>query len=319
MSFPPHIDHVLTTYGIRAETKAALYDLYLSMGGEVLEVFADLADGVTSATMLEPDDTLTIREQVVERYLRRNHPRWLEGIPTASLWHPRVAEGRAAGAVVPQGEWSATARRVVGDGQPLPEGVLVLGRNAHFGGRAETISFDVVARDLDDALAIGKAAGRQHTIPGSVGATSGTYDGGGRLALLWEVQPNVYKPAAQRNQTIARIYRRHRNWHLITLAAALEWLVAQNATIFVLTGAALAITHEANPATPVSEAIAALHDRTAESVAIALGLTLIELTDADERLLLDSEVMNHALRKHVLRQGSGGLIRRMLYSARSSE
>src|SRR6185503_6953654 len=57
MSFPPHIDHVLTTYGIRAETKAALYDLYLSMGGEALEVFADLADGVTSATMLEADDS----------------------------------------------------------------------------------------------------------------------------------------------------------------------------------------------------------------------------------------------------------------------
>ncbi len=319
MSFPPHIDHVLTAYGIRAETKAALYDLYLSMGGEVLEVFADLADGVTAATMLEPDDTLTIREQVVERYLRRNHPRWLEGIPTASLWHPRVAEGRAAGAVVPQGEWAASARRVVGDDQPLPDGILVLGRNAHFGGRAETISFDVVARDLDDALAIGKAAGQQHTIPGSVGATSGTFDSGGRLALLWEVQPNVYKPAAQRNRAIAKIYRRHRNWHLITLAAALEWLIAQNATIFVLTGAALAITHEVNPAKPVSESIAALHDRTVESVAIALGMTLLEPADADDRLLLDSEVMNHALRKHVLRQGSGGLIRRMLYSSRSSE
>jgi hypothetical protein len=33
MTFPPHIDHVLTTYGIRAETKAALYDLYLALGG----------------------------------------------------------------------------------------------------------------------------------------------------------------------------------------------------------------------------------------------------------------------------------------------
>ncbi len=319
MPFPPHIDHVLTTYGVRAETKAALYDLYLAMGGEVLEVFADLADGVTAATMLEPDDTLTIREQVVERYLRRNHPRWLEGIPTASLWHPRVAEGRAAGAVVPQGEWDANARRVVGGDQPLPDGILVLGRNAHFGGRAETISFDVVARNLDDALAIGKAAGQQHTVPGSAGATSGTYDGGGRLALLWEVQPNVYKPAGERNRAIARIYRRHRNWHLITLGAALDWLMAQEATIFVLTGAALAITHEVNPAKPVSAAIAQMHDRTVESVARALGMTLAEPAGADDLLLLESEVMNHALRKHVLRHGSGGLIRRMLYSVRSSE
>ena len=232
MSFPPHIDHVLTTYGIRAETRAALYDLYLSLGGEVLEVFADLADGVTSATMLEPDDTLTIREQVVERYLRRNHPRWLEGMPTPSLWHPRVAEGRASGAVVPQGELPASVRNLIAGDQPLPDGILVLGRNAHFGGRAETISFDVVARELDDALAIAKAAGQQHTIPGSVGSTSGTFDGEHRLALLWEVQPNVYKPAGERNRAIAKVYRRHRNWHLVTLASALEWLAAQNAATF---------------------------------------------------------------------------------------
>jgi hypothetical protein len=319
MSFPPHIDHVLTTYGIRAETKAALYDLYLSMGGEVLEVFADLADGVTAATMLEPDDTLTIREQVVERYLRRNHPRWLEGTPTASLWHPRVAEGRAAGAVVPQGELPISARQVIGDDQPLPDGILVLGRNAHFGGRAETISFDVVARDLDDAIAIGKAAGQQHTVPGSVGATSGTFDSGRRLALIWEVQPNVYKPAGERNRAIAKIYRRHRNWHLITLAAALDWLMAQNAMIFVLRGSALAITHEVNPAKPISDAIAALHDRTVEKLSRALDVTLAELTNEDELALLDTEVMNHALRRHVLQHGAQGVIRRMLYSSRSSE
>jgi hypothetical protein len=282
-------------------------------------VFADLADGVTSATMLEPDDTLTIREQVVERYLRRNHPRWLEGVPTASLWHPRVAEGRAAGAVVPQGALPASVRTVIGDDQPLPDGVLVLGRNAHFGGRAETISFDVVARDLDDALAIGKAAGQQHTIPGSVGSTSGTFDGAQRVALLWEVQPNVYKPAGDRNRAIAKIYRRHRNWHLITLAAALKWLAAQSAQIFVLTGAALAITHEVNPAKPVSDTIASLHDRTVEKVARSLGMSLTDPTEADELLLLDTDVMNHALRKSVLQQGSHGHIRRMLYSARSSE
>lgn len=306
--FPPHIENVLTTYGIRAETKAALYDLYLSMGGEVLEVFADLADGVTSATMLDPDDTLTIREQVVERYLRRNHPRWLEGMPTASLWHPRVAEGRAAGAVVPQGELPVSARSVIGDDQPFPDGILVLGRNAHFGGRAETISFDVVARDLDDALAIAKAAGQQHTIPGSVGSTSGTFDGEHRLALLWEVQPNVYKPAGERNRAIAKVYRRHRNWHLITLAAALEWLAAQNAAIFILRGSALAITHEVNPAKPVSESIAALHDRTVEQVTRALGLTLTDPTDEDERTLLGTSVMNHALRKHVLQAGAAGTL-----------
>ncbi len=309
--FPAHIDHVLTTYGVRAETKAALYDLYLSMGGEVLEVFADLADGVTSATMLEPDDTLTIREQVVERYLRRNHPRWLEGMPTPSLWHPRVAEGRASGAVVPQGELPASVRKIIGDDQPLPDGILVVGRNAHLGGRAETISFDVVARDLDDALAIGKAAGQQHTVPGSVGSTSGTFDGEHRLALLWEVQPNVYKPAGERNRAIAKIYRRHRNWHLITLAAALEWLATQNAAIFILRGNALAVTHEVNPAKPISEAITALHDRTVAQVTSALGLTLADPTEEDERTLLGTSVMNHALRRHVLQAGAAGTMWRI--------
>jgi hypothetical protein len=310
--FPPHIDQILTAYAIRAETKAALYDLYLSLGGEVLEVFADLADGVTSAAMLEPDDTLTIREEVVTRYLRRNHPRWLEGLPTPSLWHPRVAEGRAAGAVVPQGALPASARRVVGDDQPLPDGILLLGRNAHFGGRAETISFDVVARELDDALAIGRAAGQQHTIPGSAGSTSGTFDGAQRIALLWEVQPNVYKPAGERNRSIAKIYRRHRNWHLITLAAALEWLTAQNATTFILRGNALAVTHEVNPSKPISESIAALHDRTVQQVARALGLTLTAPTDLDELALLDTAVMNHALRKHVLQAGAAGAMWRLV-------
>jgi hypothetical protein len=304
MPFPPHIDHVLATYGIRAATKAALYELYLSLGDEVLDVFADLADGVTSATMLEPDDTLTIREQVVERFLRRNHPRWLEGAPTASLWHPRVAEGRASGAIVPQGELPSSARIVVGEDQPLPDGILVLGRNAHLGGRAETISFDVVARDLEDALAIGRAAGQQHTVPGSVGSTSGTFDSEHHLALIWEVQPNVYKPAGERNRAIAKLYRHHRNWHLITLAAALEWLALQKATTFILRGGALAATHEMNPAKPISDAITALHDRTVERVARKLGLTLAEPTRDDELMLLGTTMMNHALRKHVLREGA---------------
>src|SRR5687767_12705112 len=101
MPFPAHIDQILNAYSVRADTKAALYDLYISMGDEVLEVFADLAEGVASASMLEPDDTLTIRARVVERFLRRNHPQWLERKPTPSLWHPREAEGRASGAAIP--------------------------------------------------------------------------------------------------------------------------------------------------------------------------------------------------------------------------
>lgn len=293
MSFPEHIDRVLSAYGVRADTKASLYDLYVSMGNDVLEVFGDLAERVASVTELRPEDTLTIREQVVERYLRKQHPRWLAGLPTPSLWHPREAEGRASGAAIPLRE--------------LPPGILILGRNAHYGGRIDTISFDVVARELDDAIALGKAEGQQHTLPGSAGETTGTFDSARGIALLWEVQPNVYKPAGERNRAIAKIYRRHRNWHVVTLTAALEWLEAQNCTTFVLRGGALAIAHEVNPRKPVSDTIAALHDRTLDAV----GASLAEPTDADELMLLDSTVMNHALRRHVLANGAAGLMRRV--------
>jgi len=291
LAFPEHIDRVLNAYRVPAGTKSALYDLYLSLGDEVLEVFADLAEGVTSATMLSPDDTLVIREQVVERYVRRNHPLWAAGKPTPSLWHPRVAEGRASGAAIPLS-------------LSVPHGIPILGRNAHLGGRADTVSFDVVAAELEDAVAIAKAEGQQHTIPGSVGATSGTFDSARNVALLWEIQPNVFKPAGDRNRTIVKVYRRHRDWHVTTLTMALNWLRAQSTETFILRGSALAVTHEMNPAKPMSDTIAALHDRTVE----ATGVALVDPTDQDELVLLDSEVMNHALRKHVLVHGARGAV-----------
>ena len=313
MSFPAHIARVLDAYGITADTKAALYDLYVSMGEEVLDVFADVAEGAASTALLTPDDTLTIRAAVVERYLRRNHPRWIEGKPTPSLWHPREAEGRASGAAIPLGELPAAARAAVGAGQSVPEGMLMLGRNAHYGGRAETISFDIVAHDLGDAISIAHAAGQQHTLPGSVGATSGTFDSRRGVALLWEIQPNVYKPAGERNRAIAKVDRRHRNWHLATLAAALDWLGQQpDVSLYILRGEALAITHEVNPAKPVSPLIGELHDRTVQDVAAATGWTLDRANDDDGLILLDSCVMNHALRKHVLQHGASDVVWRAI-------
>lgn len=308
MPFPEHIEAVFAAFGIAPDTKAALYDLYISMGSEVLEVFAEVSERAASPSALRPEDTLMIREAIVERYLTRNHPRWLSNLPTASFWSPRVSEGRASGVAVPLGDVAAVASRVVADDQPTPAGILMLGRNAHFGGREETISFDVIAAGLDDAIAIGKALGQQHTLPGSVGETSGTFDGRQNVALIWEVQPNVYKPAGERNRAISKVYRRHRNWHLITLAAALEWLRQHDTTTYVLRGEALAITHEVNPEKPVSDTIVSLHNRTVDQVTRALGIELREADLADDNILRESEVMNHALRKHVLAKGAGGVM-----------
>jgi hypothetical protein len=312
VAFPAHIAQVLDAYGIAADTKAALYDLYVAMGEDVLGVFADVAESAASTSSLRPEDTLTIRATVVERYLRRNHPRWFDGQPTPSLWHPREAEGRASGAAIPLGELPESARRAVGDGQSVPDGLLMLGRNAHYGGRAETISFDVIPPGVEDAIAVAHAEGQQHTLPGSVGATSGTLDSRRGVALLWEIQPNVYKPAGERNRAITKTYRRHRNWHLATLAAALDWLGQQpDCVTYILRGDALAIAHEVNPAKPVSATIVDLHNRTTRQAIAATGRTLAEPNDEDGLRLLDSCVLNHALRQQVLKDGSMGIVWRV--------
>jgi len=308
MPFPAHIAAILDEYGVPADTKAALYDLYVSMGPDVLEVFGDIADTVATPAHLTPEDTLSIRARVVRRYLEKNHPRWLEGAPTPSLWHPRALEGRASGLAMPLGELPDIAQTVV---DHVPDGMLILGRNAHYGGRQETISFDVVARELPDALALGLAAGQQHTLPGSAGESSGTLDAMHNVALLWEIQPNVYKPAGERNREVAKLYRRHRNWHLVTLACALHWLAQQQCATFILRGEALAPTHDVNPEKPVSDTIVALHNRTVDVVTRAMGLTVAEVTSDDEFLLLESSVMNHALRKHVLQHGGASFIWRV--------
>jgi hypothetical protein len=304
MPFPSHIAQIFDAFGVPADTKAAVYDLYVSMGDAVLDVFSDIAEDVNPAN-LRPEHCETIRAQVVERYLTRNHPLWRNGQPTASLYHPRVLEGRAAGIAIPLG--SLKPAMIDGD-QPLPDGILMQGRNAHYGGRQETISFDLIAAELHDAIAIGNAAGQQHTLPGSVGETSGSVDVERMIALIWEVQPNVYKPAGDRNRAIAKIYRRHRNWHVITLVAAIDWLKAKGFRIYVLKGEALAATHEVNAAKPVTPTIIALHNRTVQKVIDGLAMSLSEVSRDDEMLLIGSEVMNVGLTKHVSTFGAAGAI-----------
>ena len=297
MPFPSHIERIFDAFGVAADTKATLYDLYVSMGPEVLEVFSDIAEGVASPATLRPEDCADVRARVVERYLRRNHPLWLAGTPTPSLYRPRAAEGRASGLAIPLGR--------------VASGLIVQGREAHSGGREATISFDFVAAELDGALALALAAGQQHTIPGSVGETTGTADAANSVALLWEIQPNVFKPAGERNRAIAKIFRRHRDWHVVTLTAALRWLREKSFRVYVVRGEALAPTHEVNPAKPVSPTIVALHDRTVERVAGELGLALHEASRDDEQVLLNASVMNVGLRKHVTAFGAGDAIWRI--------
>ena len=311
MPFPEHIERIFEAYGVPSDTKAALYDLYVSMGEEVLGVFGDIAESVASPASLRPEHCVTIRHQVVERYLTRNHPKWLQGMPTPSLYHPRVLEGRASGAAIPLGTIHPSVEALLDEGQRVPDGMLVQGRNAHFGGRQETISFDLIASSLEDAMALGIAEGQQHTLPGSAGETSGTLDPANQVALLWEVQPNVYKPAGERNRGIAKVYRRHRNWHVITLVSALQWLRSKSFRIFIIKGEALAAAHEVNPGKPVSGTIVELHNRTVEKVIEGLDLELASASRDDEQVLVNSTVMNTGLQKHVGTFGAAGAIWRV--------
>jgi hypothetical protein len=308
MPFPPHIERVFESFRVPADTKAALYDLYIALGDEALEVFGDIAESVDDPSTLRPEHCAEIRTELVERYLIRNHPAWINGKPTPSFYRPRLLEGRASGVAIPLG---AIPDRTSTIAQPLPDGIVVQGRNAHFGGRSETISFDVIPRNLADAIAIGRARGQQHTLPGSVGATSGTTDALHQIALLWEIQPNVYKPMADRNREISKICRRHRNWHVITLLSAIEWLRAKSFRVFVVRGEALPATHEVNTAKPVTPSIIALHDRTVSSVTHALDIELLPVDRGDEQLLANSTVMNTGLQKHVAANGASGAVWRV--------
>ena len=312
--FPPHLTAVLDQYGVQPATREALYEQYCMFGNAALEAFADWvsAEGL-EASAVQPDMIPVLRAAVVERYLDRFHPLWLEGRPTPTLYHPRHGEGRGAGAATPLGRFDESdegiagdaariTRAIVGPDQPLPSGILMLSRNGHFGGRENTISFDVVAADPADARLLADAVGRQHTLPGSAGETSGTLEGA--AALLWEVQPNVLKPEGDRNRAAGQVLRRHRNWHAATLTAALVWLRARCSDIWILRGSSLSVAHEVNPAEPVSGTIASLHDRTVERVVEAMNLLLVEPAPQDATALLRTGLMNTALRAAVERDGA---------------
>src|SRR5438309_2107806 len=60
MSFPEHIDRLFDVFGVPPDTKQAVYDLYVSMGEEALDVFGDIAERVDSPAALRPEDTAPI-------------------------------------------------------------------------------------------------------------------------------------------------------------------------------------------------------------------------------------------------------------------
>jgi hypothetical protein len=173
-------------------------------------------------------------------------------------------------------EVAAAARRAHGACQPPPRGLLLLSQNAHRGNHEGVFAFDLVPSDLGEALGLNCAEGRHHTLPGSIGEASGCALPEPGHALVWEVQPNLFKPGGERNRPAARAYRRHRAWPLVVAGAALLWLHNRGYRVFVLKGAALRAAHEVNPGEPLSDEIARLHDVTFERAAAALGFELIE-------------------------------------------
>ena len=312
--FPPKIATVLDAFGVGPDTKAALYDFYLQWGNDVFEVFCAFADRLAAPEQVRPEDVLGMKPALIEFYLRRYHSVWRELRPTPSFHRPRFTEGCAAGVVMPLGRLQDTEgfagtvagslRTILDAGQPLPEGLLIMAKNAHSGGREDLVSFDVVTEDLCEACDIALAEGRQHTTPGSIGETTTAFDADRKLALIWEIQPNIFKPSSTRNHKLAKTWRRNRNWHLATLTAAIHWYFNLHVRIFILRGQALQATHEVNPREPMTETVPALHDRTVQRVVAGLGAMLEPPTAEDATALCASRLMNTGLRKMVEREGA---------------
>lgn len=288
MTLPRPVSAAFLRHGVPAETIAWADDLHRHLGPPVVQALAELvqAEGIPPSE-LRPAHLDGVRVRLGERYLREHHPAWRSGGSSPAFWCDRSREGQARGVVsalgdVGTGSTPLLARvakavaRAAGPAQAPPRGLLLLSQNAHRGNQDGTLAFDLVPSELDAALALSAASGRHHTLPGSVGETSGRVLAEPPLAIVWEVQPNVYKPAGERNRGAAKPYRRHRAWPLVTAAAALAWLVERGYRVLVLRGEALRAAHEVNPGEPLSAEIERLHDRTLEAAACGLGLRLVE-------------------------------------------
>lgn len=291
MTLPRAVADSLIRFGVPADTIAWIDDLTRLLGPGVVEAVSEIVEqhGL-DPKQLRPAQLEPVRARLGERYLHACHAAWAAGRPTSGFWRQRAAEGMASGAAIPLGDLASptdplvgriarAARQALGEGQRPPHGLLLMTRNAHLGNQPGAFSFDLVPAVLPDALALNAATGRQHTLPGSIGQTSGVAVGDPPLALVWEVQPNVYKPSQDRNREAGSAYRRLRAWPLVTAIAALAWHREKGYRVFVLRGAALRATHEVDPARPLGPGIEAMHERTFASAAGALGARLTPLED----------------------------------------
>ena len=231
-------------------------------------------------------------------------------------------EGGATGLAIPLGDLedssnafatrvAEAAARAAGPDQPSPRGMLVLSRGGHYGNRPSEFSLDLIPSDLESALSVNESVGQQHTLPGSIGEASGTVVEDSRLALIWEIQPNIYKPSKDRNQSANKAFRRHRNWHLITAIAAFAWLEENGLSLHVLEASALALAHEANPEKPVTPEIEAFHERSVARALGGLGLETIayeEGPDSPELRRLLDQVFSH----HVEGKSLSALVQRVV-------
>jgi hypothetical protein len=287
VALPRRLAETFLRAGVPAATVAAIDDLYGHLGEAAIEAVSDLVErrGLVAAH-LRPEDLAEVRALAGERYLRQHHEGWLRGASSPGFWRDRAMGGAATGVAIPLGDierpdsqWTASVaaavRAAAGENQPAPRGLLLLSQNAHRGNQPGNFAFDLVPASLAEALALDAAEGRHHTLPGSIGETSGAALADPALALVWETQPNLYKPSAERNRAAGTAYRRHRSWPLATAIAALDWLRSRDYRVFVLRGAALRAAHEVDPARPLGPEIERLHEATLERAAGALGLRLV--------------------------------------------
>lgn len=288
MSLPPRFARVLSEHGVAADTRLRIQDLYYSLGAGVMDALAELAERrALLPPDIRPEHLEDVRPILGEAYLRHHHGEWTEGQSSRGFWQDRSQRGAIGGKVRPLGlldegeaeglplRVSRVAAAALPDDQPKPKGLLLLAEDSHSAARPATFSFDVVPRDLEAALQLNACTGRQHTTPGSIGETSGTLLADGGPGLVWEVQPNVYKPTPERNREARSTVGRHRSWPVVTTVAAFLWLREEGRRVFVLRPEGLRPAHEVNPRDePLGDELLALHERNVRTATGALGLEL---------------------------------------------